>query len=95
VPASGIQRADRNATANLRPICNNLYFNPPAEVGGKVIIPVHEFAADPDVTPVQLVSVFGGAPIGTAAISGNDVVFTLTSSTPGRPTSTGPCPTAH
>jgi hypothetical protein len=72
------------ATANLRPICNSLSFNPPAAVGGKVTIPVHEVAADPDVTPVTLVSVFGGAPIGTATISGNDLVFTLTSSTPGE-----------
>ncbi len=71
-------------TANIRPICNSLYFNPPAGVGGKVTVPVHEFAADPDVTPVKLVSVFGGAPLGTAAISGNDLVFTLTSSTPGE-----------
>jgi hypothetical protein len=73
-----------HTTANLRPLCDTVYFNPPATVGGKVIIPVHEFAADPDVTPVQLVSVFGGAPLGTARISGNDVEFTLTSSTPGE-----------
>jgi hypothetical protein len=82
--ASALVGQAAGATANLRPICNSLYFNPPAAVGGKVTIPVHEFAADPDVTPVKLVSVFGGSPIGTAAISGNDLVFTLTSSTPGE-----------
>jgi hypothetical protein len=72
------------ATENLRPICNTTGFNPPAAVGGKVIIPVHKVAADPDVEPVQLVSLFGGAPIGTARISGNDIEFTLTSDEPGE-----------
>jgi hypothetical protein len=76
--------AAAGATANLRPICNDMWFNPPEQVGGTVTVPVHEFVADPDVTPVQLVSLFGGAPLGTARIVGNDIEFTLTSSTPGE-----------
>jgi hypothetical protein len=72
------------STANIRPICNGIFFNMPPGVGQSVTIPVHTVAADPDVTPVQLVAVANyGDPIGTAQISGNDLVFTLTSSTPG------------
>jgi hypothetical protein len=80
------------APANRRPICNNLGFNLPP-LGGSVRIPVLDVSADPDLTPVRLVSVFnGGSPIGTVTISdngtptvpGDDVlVFTLTSATPG------------
>jgi len=80
------------ATPNRRPICNGLGFNLPA-VGGKVTIPVTDVAADPDLTPVRLVSVVDyGSPIGTATISDNGtptilnddvLVFTLTSATPG------------
>jgi hypothetical protein len=54
---------------------------------------VTDVAADPDLAPVRLVSVFnGGSPIGTVTISDsgtptvtNDdvLVFTLTSATPG------------
>jgi hypothetical protein len=82
--ASALVGAAAGSTANLRPICNPVWFNPPAQVGGKVIVPVHEFVADPDVEPVQLVSLFGGAPLGTARIVGNDFEFTLTSSEPGE-----------
>ena len=50
------------------------------------MIPTHQFAADPDVTPVKLVSEFGGTNLGTVAISGNDLLFTLTKATPGTTT---------
>ncbi len=87
IAASALIGPAAGATADLRPICNNLGFNLPSSVGGTVTIPVHTVAADPDVTPVKLVSVFnGGSAIGTVAISGNDLVFTLTSSTPGTVT---------
>jgi hypothetical protein len=81
------------ATANRRPVCNSLGFNLPTTVGTKVVIPVTDVAADPDLTPVHLVSVFnGGSAIGTVSISDNGtptifnddvLVFTLTSTTPG------------
>jgi hypothetical protein len=59
-------------TANRRPVCNSIAFNLPTAVGGKVTIPVTDYAADPDLTPVRLVSVFnGGSPIGTVVISDN------------------------
>ncbi len=85
--ASAVAGRATEATANVRPICNDLIFNLPGGVGDTVTIPVHEFAADPDVEPVKLVAVFAvfnsATKIGTAKISGNDLVFTLTSSTPG------------
>ncbi|TDO29858.1 hypothetical protein EV643_14325 [Kribbella sp. VKM Ac-2527] len=77
---------------NRRPICDNLGFSLPSTVGGQVRIPVTDVAADPDVTPVRLVSVFGGAPVGSAVISDNGtpavlnddiLVFTRTSPEPG------------
>lgn len=72
------------ATQDLRPICNNLNFNLPTAAGTSVTIPVNQFAADPDVTPVRLVSVFPtSTPLGTVAISGDVLVFTLTSSATG------------
>ncbi len=80
------------ATPNLRPICNNLNFNLPASVGGSVSVPVGQFAADPDLDPIRLVSVFnGGSNIGTVAISDTGASgpgtaalrFTLTSATAG------------
>jgi hypothetical protein len=80
--ASAVVGGAVGATENIRPICDNTYFNPPSTVGGTVIIPVHKFAADPDVTPVKLVSLFVTGSLGTARIVGNDVEFTLTSSTP-------------
>lgn len=58
-------------TANRRPICNDLGFNLPPTVGGRVTIPVTDVAADPDLRPIRLVSVFGGAPVGSAVISDN------------------------
>ena len=58
------------ATANLRPICNNLNFGWPAAAGGSVVIPVGQFAADPDLDRITLVSVFSGGPSpGTVTIS--------------------------
>jgi hypothetical protein len=90
VAAAGILTASSAAgrpaasTANIRPICNGIYFNMPAGVGQSVTIPTHTVMADPDVTAVELIAVANyGAQIGTAQISGNDIVFTLTSSTPG------------
>jgi hypothetical protein len=73
------------ATANLRPICNGVFFNMPGGVGETVTISIRPYAADPDLTPVKLVSVFnGGAEIGTARVAGDhELEFTLTSSTPG------------
>ncbi len=80
------------ATANLRPICNERDFSLPASVGGSVSIPVGQFAADPDLDPIRLVSVFNaGNNIGTVAISNTGasgpgtaaLTFTLTSSAPG------------
>jgi hypothetical protein len=82
----------RAATANLRPICNNTYFNLPTSVGGSVSIPVGQVAADPNLDSIRLVSVFnGGSNIGTVAISNSGasgpgtaaLSFKLTSSTPG------------
>jgi hypothetical protein len=82
----------RAATPNIQPICNNTYFNLPASVGGSVSIPVGQFAADPNLDPIRLVSVFnGGSNIGTVAISNTGasgpgtaaLSFKLTSSTPG------------
>lgn len=80
------------ATPNLRPICNNLNFGLPGSVGQSVSIPVGQFAADPDLDPIRLVSVFnGGNNIGTVAISNTGASgpgtaalrFTLTSTAPG------------
>jgi hypothetical protein len=80
------------AAANLRPICNNLNFNLPTSVGGSVSIPVGQFAADPDLDPITLVSVFnGGNNIGTVTISNTGasgpgtaaLKFTLTGSQTG------------
>jgi hypothetical protein len=73
------------ADANLRPICNGVFFNMPGGVGQSVRISIRPYAADPDLTPVRLVSVFnGGAPIGTVRIVGDhELEFTLTSSDPG------------
>jgi hypothetical protein len=57
----------------------------PARVGEKVTNSIRAFAADPDLTPVRLVSAANyGAPIGTVRIAGDhELEFTLTSSTPG------------
>jgi hypothetical protein len=73
------------ATANLRPICNGVFFNMPGRVGDTVTISIRALAADPDLTPVRLVSAANfGAPIGTVRIAGDhELEFTLTSSTPG------------
>ncbi|MDG4764383.1 hypothetical protein O7632_09745 [Solwaraspora sp. WMMD406] len=77
------------AGENRRPICNSIGFNLPTTVGGTVTIPVTDVAADPDLNPVALVSVFGGAPLGTVVISDNStpdishddvLIFTRTSS---------------
>jgi hypothetical protein len=68
-------------TINRRPICNDIGFNQPTTVGGTVTIPVLDVAADPDLTPVRLVEVFGGAPVGSALISNNALVFTRTTTT--------------
>jgi hypothetical protein len=75
----------KGATANLRPICNGVFFNMPAQVGDTVTISIRPYAADPDLTSVTLVSVFNaGAPIGTVRIAGqHELEFTLTSSTRG------------
>lgn len=73
-------------SSDIRPICNSLFFNIPPAVGQRVLIPTHQFAADPDVTPVKLVSVFGGSNLGSVAISGNDVLFTRTSGSTGTAT---------
>jgi len=78
------------ATPNLRPICNELDFAMPA-VGQSVLIPVGQRAADPDLDPITLVSVFGPGPsVGTTVISNNGasgpgtaaIRFTLLTSTP-------------
>lgn len=77
------------AGVNRRPVCNSTYFNVPTPVGASVSVPVLDFAADPDLTPVRLVSVFdvGWPRLGTVVISdsgtpgvpGDDVlVFTRT-----------------
>jgi hypothetical protein len=79
------------ATANLGPICNDLAFNLPTSGHGSVSIPVGQAAADPDLDPIRLVSVFGGSNLGTVVISNTGasgpgtaaLKFTLTSSTPG------------
>ncbi len=80
------------ATTNLRPICNERDFSLPTSVGESVTIPVGQFAADPDLDPIRLVSVFNaGENIGTVAISNTGasgpgtaaLTFTLTSSAPG------------
>jgi hypothetical protein len=81
------------ATPNLRPICNELDFAMPA-VGQSALIPVGQAAADPDLDPIRLVSVFGGSNLGTVVIADNGapgpgtaaIRFTLTSSTPGTVT---------
>jgi hypothetical protein len=92
VAAAGILTASSDAgppkasTANIRPICVDRGFNLPGRIGEKVTIPVHEYGADPDVTPVQLVDVdviHYGPELGTAEISGNDIVFTRTTSNRG------------
>jgi hypothetical protein len=73
------------ATANFRPLCDTVWFPMPARVGETVTISIRAFAADPDLTPVKLVSAFNaGAPIGTVRIAGDhELEFTLTSDTPG------------
>ena len=80
------------ATPNLRPICHVRDFSLPASVGQSVSIPVGQFAADPDLDSIRLVSVFnGGSNIGTVAISNTGasgpgtatLSFKLTTSTPG------------
>jgi hypothetical protein len=82
----------RAATPNVAPICNNTYFNLPTSVGGSVSVPVGQFAADPNLDSIRLVSVFnGGSNIGTVTISNTGasgpgtaaLSFKLTSSTPG------------
>jgi hypothetical protein len=73
-------------SADIRPICNNLFFNIPTSVGQRVLIPTHAFAADPDVTPIKLVSIFGGTNLGKPTISGNDILFTRTSTNTGTTT---------
>ena len=64
---------------------NGVFFNLPAQVGDTVTISIRPYAADPDLTPVTLVSAFNaGAPIGTVRIAGqHELEFTLTSSTRG------------
>lgn len=80
------------AGVNRRPVCNSTYFNVPTPVGASVNVRVLDFAADPDLTPVRLVSVFdvGWPRLGTVVISdsgtpgvpGDDVlVFTRTENT--------------
>jgi hypothetical protein len=100
VAAAGLVAADlgdaaQASTPNRPPICNNLDFTLPNAVGAKVTIQVMDVAADPDLTPVRLVSVVNVSNIGTVAISDNGtptvpgddtLVFTLTSSTPGTVT---------
>lgn len=87
--------AAQAAVPNRRPVCNNIYFNLPSAVGDSVTIPVTDVAADPDLTPIRLTDVFGGAPIGSATISDNGtptipnddvLVFTRASSTRGSVT---------
>jgi hypothetical protein len=73
-------------TADVRPICNSIHFNIPTTVGQQVLIPTHAFAADPDVTPIKLVSIFGGTNLGTPRISGNDVLFKRTNTNTGTAT---------
>jgi hypothetical protein len=73
-------------TADIRPICNSIYFNVPTTVGQRVLIPTHAFAADPDITPIKLVSIFGGTNLGTPRISGNDILFTRTNANTGTTT---------
>ena len=65
--ATGVANA---AGPNRRPICNHTFANVPP-LGGKVTIRVTDYAADPDLTPVSLVAVSGGAPLGTTVISNN------------------------
>lgn len=69
---------------NLRPICNDFGFNMPG-VGESVTISIRPYAADPDLTPIRLVSAANyGAQIGTVRVVGDhEFEFTLTSSTPG------------
>ena len=77
------------ATPNLGPICNEFDFAMPA-VGQSVTIPVGQRAADPDLDPIRLVSVFGGSNLGTVVIADNGapgpgtaaIRFTLLTSTP-------------
>ncbi|MCI0689917.1 MAG: hypothetical protein L0Y54_22165 [Sporichthyaceae bacterium] len=58
------------AGTNRRTICNGTYANVPP-LGQSVTIPVTDFAADPDLTPISLVSVFGGGQLGTVVIPNN------------------------
>ena len=85
VAASAVGGTAKGTTANLRPICNGVFFNMPAQVGDTATISVRAHAADPDLTQVTLVSAFNaGAPIGTVRIAGqHELGFTLTSSTRG------------
>jgi hypothetical protein len=85
IAAAAADGPAKGATANLRPICNGVFFNMPAQVGDTVTFSVRPYAADPDLTPVTLVSAFNaGAPIGTVRIAGqHELEFTLTSSTRG------------
>jgi len=93
VAAAGVLTAGGKAgaaTPNLRPICNELDFAMPA-VGQSVLIPVGQVAADPDLDPITLVSVFGPlASQGTVTIANNGasgpgtaaIRFTLLTSAP-------------
>jgi hypothetical protein len=85
VAATAAGGPKNGADANLRPICNGVFFNMPGGVGQSVTISIRPYAADPDLTPVRLVSAFnGGAPIGTVRVAGDhELEFTLTSSEPG------------
>ncbi len=73
------------ATDNLRPICNDFIFNMPGRVDESVTISIRPYAADPDLTPVRLVSAANyGAQIGTVRVAGDhELEFTLKTSTPG------------
>jgi len=81
VVAGGLTGPATAATVNRRPICNSIYFNLP-NAGGSVVIPVLDFAADPDLTPVRVVSVSGQSGIGTVTITGSGLLFTLTANFP-------------
>lgn len=74
VVAGGVAAGGAEAAGvNRRPVCNSRNFNLPTAVGGQVTIPVLDHAADPDVTPVRLVSVSdrGWPRLGTVVISDN------------------------
>jgi hypothetical protein len=83
--AGGLAGSASAATPNRRPICNNVDFTMPVGGGGgKVFIPVLDFAADPDVTPVRLISVLDiGTHMGTATIVPGGILYTLTNPTVG------------